>query len=54
MRLVGTSDHYYAGTVEVCRDNLWGLISEEGWGLSDANVICHQLYFKKAESTLLY
>ena len=30
----------YEGTVQVCFDNLWGLISESGWGDEDAGVIC--------------
>ena len=33
------------GTVEVCLDNLWGLIAEAGWSESDAQVVCQQLGF---------
>ncbi len=31
------------GTVEVCFDNIWGLISLNGWTISDAIVVCNQL-----------
>ncbi len=31
------------GTVEVCFDNIWGLISLNGWTTSDAIVVCNQL-----------
>ena len=33
----------YEGTVEVCFDNLWGLISHSGWTTEDATVACAQL-----------
>ena len=31
------------GTVEICRGNLWGLVSEVGWNNSEAQVVCRQL-----------
>ena len=31
------------GTVEVCTNKLWGLISDVGWDENDAKVICRQL-----------
>ena len=31
------------GTVEVCFNNLWGLISDLGWNDADARVVCRQL-----------
>ena len=31
------------GTVEVCLDNLWGLIADTGWTDGDAKVVCSQL-----------
>ena len=31
------------GTVEVCFNRVWGLISENGWTNTDAQVICNQL-----------
>ena len=33
------------GTVEVCYNNIWGLIHVSGWGESDASVVCRQLGF---------
>ena len=34
------------GTVEVCFDNLWGLIEEAGWTDKDAEVVCKQLGYE--------
>ena len=31
------------GTVEVCFNKVWGLISENGWTKTDAQVVCRQL-----------
>ena len=31
------------GTVEVCIDEIWGLISDHGWSDNDATVVCRQL-----------
>ena len=31
------------GTVEVCYDELWGLISDVGWSDNDTVVVCNQL-----------
>ena len=31
------------GTVEVCVNNLWGLIGDAGWDDTDAVVVCRQL-----------
>lgn len=39
VRLVGGSTSR-EGTVEVCFDNLWGLIADGGWDEKDASVIC--------------
>lgn len=33
----------FEGTVEICYDNLWGLVSHSGWTTEDAEVICKQL-----------
>ncbi len=42
LRLVG-SDNSYEGTVEICRNGVWGMISDFNWGSSDARVVCQQL-----------
>ena len=31
------------GTLEVCFNNIWGLISESSWTTKDAKVACKQL-----------
>ena len=31
------------GTIEICRGNLWGLVSEIGWTNNEAQVVCRQL-----------
>ena len=31
------------GTVLVCYDKLWGLISDNGWSAGDAKVVCNTL-----------
>ncbi|XP_019854464.1 PREDICTED: scavenger receptor cysteine-rich type 1 protein M130-like isoform X2 [Amphimedon queenslandica] len=42
VRLVGGSSDS-EGTVEICHDKLWGLITDAGWDNKDARVICKQL-----------
>ena len=42
MRLLG-GGFENEGTVEVCVDNLWGLVAEDGWTALDAQVVCNQL-----------
>ena len=49
VRLVGGSNEY-EGIVEVCKDNIWGLIGEAGWEIEDATVICRQLGYKPVSS----
>ena len=42
VRLIdGPSD--IEGTLEICHDDLWGLISDSGWSDSDAEVVCREL-----------
>ena len=45
IRLTGSSNSY-EGTVEVCFENLWGLVSDSSWSLQDAMVVCHQLGYE--------
>ena len=42
IRLVG-GENQYEGTVEICYNGLWGMISDFNWGSSDARVACQQL-----------
>ena len=44
VRLVGGSS-LSEGTVQVCYYNGWGLISDEGWGREEAQVVCRQLNY---------
>ena len=39
-------DNEGEGTVEICSDNIWGLISDAGWNDSDAKVVCRQLGYE--------
>ncbi len=42
VRLVGGSASN-EGTIEICANSLWGLISDAGWDQNDAQVVCKQL-----------
>ena len=33
------------GTIQVCFNNQWGLISKSGWSQKDAQVVCRELGF---------
>ena len=44
VRLVGGSSSS-EGTVQVCYLNGWGIISDEGWGTEEAQVVCRQLNY---------
>ena len=45
VRLTGGSSGR-EGTVEVCSDKMWGLVSGVGWGEENARVVCKQLHFQ--------
>ena len=45
VRLVG-SEWSYEGTVEICFNNIWGLIADSGWSQPDAEVVCRQLGYQ--------
>ena len=42
VRLVGGSTALQ-GRVEICNNNAWGTVCDDGWGTADANVVCRQL-----------
>ena len=42
VRLVGSS-YTYQGRVEICVNNTWGTVCDDGFGSSDARVVCRQL-----------
>lgn len=42
IRLVGGSTEY-EGRVELCNNNAWGTVCDDGFGTNDANVACRQL-----------
>ena len=43
-RLVGGSSRY-EGRLEVCNNNAWGTVCDDGFGSTDAKVACRQLGF---------
>ena len=44
VRLVGGNDEY-EGRVEVCVENGWHTVCDDGWGAEEAKVVCHQLRY---------
>ena len=46
VRLSGGS-HYRVGYVEVCRNQQWGRVCDDGWDKRDSTVVCRQLGFSE-------
>ena len=45
VRLAGSGSSSTQGRVELCHNNQWGTICDDGWDNSDAEVICKQLKY---------
>ena len=45
LRLVGGSSEN-EGRVEICYNNQWGTVCDNGWSTEEAKVVCRQLGFQ--------
>ena len=53
VRLIGGL-RLYEGRVEICFNETWGTICDDGWGTQDANVTCKQLGYTGYSSSCMY
>ncbi len=47
VRLVGGSNER-EGRVEICKNNTWGTLCDDGWDRIDASIVCRQLGFSSS------
>ena len=52
MRLVG-GNVPNEGRVEVCINDVWGTVCDDGWSSTDASVVCRQLGYSTEGQTLI-